>query len=105
MPQTDIKHEIAIRADAKKIHEALTTKQGLLGWNASHVSGDGTVGSEWILSYPGRPEFAWRVDRADDLTVSWTCTRGPGDSVGTTAEYTMRPVEGSRTRVFLTHGG
>lgn len=105
MPQTAIKHEIAIRADAKNVHEALTTRQGLLGWNTNHVSGEGTVGSEWILSYPGRCEFAWRVDRIDDLRVNWTCKRGPGDSVGTTVEYTLRQAEGDRTRVFLTYGG
>ena len=106
MPQTtQIKHEIALRAGAKKIHEALVTKQGLLGWNSSDVSGPGTIGSEWILRYPGGLEFAWHVDRADDLTVTWTCTRGPGNSVDTTAEYILKPLEDGRTRVFLTHAG
>jgi uncharacterized protein YndB with AHSA1/START domain len=102
---TKIQHEIALRAGAKKIYEALTTRQGLLGWNTSHVSGDGTVGSEWILSYGGDPDFAWRIDRADAGKVVWTCTRGPGDSVGTTVEYTVQPAEGGRTCVFLTHDG
>jgi hypothetical protein len=89
----------------KEIHEALTTRQGLLGRNTSHVAGDGNVRSEWILSYAGRPEFAWRVDQADDRRVIWTCTRGPRDSVGTTAEYILTPLEDRRTRVFLTHAG
>jgi hypothetical protein len=106
MPQTTkIKHEISIRADAKEIHEALATRQGLLGWISSNVTGQGTIGSEWIVSYPGGLEFAWRIDRTDDLTVNWTCTRGPGNSVGTTVEYTLKPLEDGRTRVFLNHAG
>jgi uncharacterized protein YndB with AHSA1/START domain len=106
MPQaTKIEQEIALRAGAKKIHEALVTKQGLLGWNSSDVSGPGTIDSEWILRYPGGVGFAWHVDRADDLTVFWTCARGPGNSVGTTVEYILKPLEDGRTRVFVTHAG
>jgi uncharacterized protein YndB with AHSA1/START domain len=100
-----IHHEIVVRGSAKKVHEALTTQQGLRGWNTSDVSGDGSVGSEWIMGYAGRPDFAWRVDRTDDHTIVWTCTRGPGDSVGTTAEYILKPLEDGRTRVLLTHAG
>jgi uncharacterized protein YndB with AHSA1/START domain len=106
MPQTAmIRHEIAVRADVKTVHEALTTRQGLLGWNTTQVTGDGTVGSEWILRYTGRPEFAWRIDRADDQKIVWTCSRGPGNSIGTTAEYVLQPLDDGRTRVFLTHDG
>jgi hypothetical protein len=79
MPQTtNLKHEIAFSVGVKQAREALTTRNGLLGWNTSHVAGDGAVGSEWVLSYPGRADFAWRVDRADDLAVTWTLHSGTG---------------------------
>jgi len=98
-------HEIALEADPAKIHVALTTSDGLRGWNTTEVEGNGAVGSEWVLRYGGRPEFAWRVDQADRNKVLWTCTRGPGDSVGTTAEYHLQSLDDGRTRVFFSHAG
>jgi Activator of Hsp90 ATPase homolog 1-like protein len=106
MPQAHaIQHEIAVRADPSKVHNAVATRDGLRGWNTSHVAGTGSVGTEWVLSYPGRPEFAWRVDRSDDHGVVWTCIRGPGDSVGTTVEYALTSLPDGRTRISLTHAG
>ena len=58
-----IEHEINVRAPASKVHDAIATHAGLQGWNTSRVTGDRAVGSEWILSYVGGPDFVWRVDR------------------------------------------
>lgn len=100
-----IEHEINVNAPASSIHEAIATPGGLQGWNTSRVTGEGAVGTEWILSYAGGPDFAWRVDRDDASGVLWTCTRGPGDSVGTTVEYVLAPTQDGRTRISLIHGG
>jgi hypothetical protein len=104
-PTAQLQHEIAVRGSVKQVLDALTTRHGLLGWNTSGVAGGGTVGSEWILKYADGPEFAWRVDQADEQKVVWTCTRGPGNSVGTTAEFVVKPIKDGRTRIFLTHAG
>jgi uncharacterized protein YndB with AHSA1/START domain len=100
-----IEHEINVKAPASTVHEAIATRAGLQGWNTSRVTGEGAVGTEWILSYAGGPDFAWRVDRDDASGVVWTCTRGPGDSVGTTVEYALAPTQDGRTRISLIHGG
>jgi uncharacterized protein YndB with AHSA1/START domain len=100
-----IEHEINVRAPASTVHDAIATRAGLQGWNTSRVTGDGAVGSEWILSYVGGPDFVWRVDRDDASGVRWTCTRGPGGSVGTTVEFALAPTQDGRTRISLTHGG
>ena len=105
MAKASIQHEIAIGANVDKVFEAITTQNGLRGWNTVNVEGDGKVGSEWTLRYSGRPEFAWRIDKSGDRSVSWTCTRGPGDSVGTVARYVLEPLPDGRTRVFFTHDG
>ena len=106
MPQTmKLQHEIAIRGNTKQVLEAVTTKRGLLGWNTSKVAGEGDVGTEWTLSYTGGPNFAWRVDRVYDRGTLWTCTRGPGDSVGTTTEFVLDRLPDGRTRLLLTHAG
>ncbi len=100
-----IDHEVAVRAVASTVRDAVATRDGLRGWNTSQVSGDGKVGSEWTLSYEGAPDFSWRVDRSDASGVLWTCTQGPGDSVGTRVEYILEDMPGGRTRISLKHGG
>lgn len=98
-------HELAVKATASSLHDAIATRDGLRGWNTSQVSGDGSLGSEWTLSYGGTLDFRWRVDRSDASGVLWTCTQGPGDSVGTTVEYAFASLPDGRTRVSLKHDG
>jgi uncharacterized protein YndB with AHSA1/START domain len=106
MPQPHaIEHEINVHANPAQVHRAISTSDGLRGWNTAQVTGDGSVGTEWVLGYSGGPEFAWRVDSSDESGVVWTCTRGPGDSVGTTASYALSPLPDGRTRISLTHTG
>ena len=100
-----LQHEIFIVADPARIEVALTTADGLRGWNTPLVDGNGEPGTEWVLRYPGRPEFAWRIDSSNAEEILWTCTKGPGDSVGTTAHFTFVPAADGRTRVRITHGG
>ncbi len=100
-----LKHEIYISADAAKIQKALSTREGLQGWNTPLVSGSGEVGTEWLLKYTDRPEFSWRIDRNDTAEIRWTCTKGPGDAVGTTADFTLTPGADGRTCVQVAHGG
>lgn len=100
-----LKHEIVISADPEKIRAVICTAEGLRGWNTPHVEGSGDVGSTWRLNYPGRPEFNWRIDLDEPEEIIWTCTKGPGDAVGTTARYVIEPLEGGRVRLRVTHGG
>lgn len=93
-----IDHELAVKAVASSVHDAIATRHGLRGGNTSQVTGDGKVGSEWTLSYEGAPDFSWRVDRSDASGVLWTCTQGPGDSVGTMVEYVFEDMPDGRTR-------
>jgi uncharacterized protein YndB with AHSA1/START domain len=103
MPEID--HEIKVSATPEQIFAALTTLDGVKGWHTPTASGTGAVGSEWIFGYTGHPEFGWEVTASDAPTrVVWRCTRGPGDSVGTTATFTMAPA-GTRTLLELQHGG
>ena len=100
-----IEHELTVTAAASSVHDAIATRDGLRGWNTSRVTGDGKAGSEWTLSYDGAPDFRWRVDRSDASGVAWTCTHGPGDSLGTTVQYVLTRMPDGRTRVSLRHDG
>ena len=100
-----LKHEIVISAGQERVREALSTADGLRGWNTAQVAGNGEPGSFWSLKYTGRPDFSWRIDRDDPHEILWTCTAGPGDAIGTTATFTFTPAADGRTQVRVTHGG
>lgn len=100
-----LKHEIFIAAVPEAVHTALTTSEGLKGWNTPSVAGTGAVGSSWTLHYAGRPDFTWRIDQDDPKRVFWTCTEGPGDATGTTADFTLAATDDGRTKVRVVHGG
>jgi uncharacterized protein YndB with AHSA1/START domain len=100
----EIDHEIRIAATQEKIYAALTTLDGVTGWHTPTATGTGEVGSEWVFSFADHPEFGWEVLESSPNRVVWRCTRGPGDSVGTTATFTLSPL-GERTLVELQHAG
>ena len=101
----DIDHEIKIAATSERVFAALTTPEGVKSWHNPIVAGDGAVGSEWVFSFADHPEFGWEVVSSESPErVVWRCTRGPGDSVGTTATFTL-VAAGERTLLELQHSG
>lgn len=103
MPEID--HEIKIAATPEKVFTALTTLDGVKGWHTPTATGTGEVGSEWVFSFADHPAFGWEITASDAPgRVVWRCARGPGDSVGTTATFTVTPT-GARTLLELRHAG
>jgi uncharacterized protein YndB with AHSA1/START domain len=103
MPEID--HELKIDAPPERVYEALTTLEGVKGWHNPSVSGSGEIGSEWVFAFADHPEFGWEVTAsAPPSRVVWRCTRGPGDSVGTTATFSIGAI-GERSVVELQHAG
>lgn len=101
-----IDHELKISATPEQVFEALTTPTGVKGWHTPSVTGSGAVGSEWVFSFADHPDFGWAVVTSDAPSrVEWRCTRGPGDSVGTTATFLLCSTADGRTLVEHTHGG
>jgi uncharacterized protein YndB with AHSA1/START domain len=102
----DIDHEINIAATPDQVFAALSTLAGVRAWHAPNAEGTGEVGSEWVFPFADHPEFGWEVTESDAPSkVVWRCTRGPGDSVGTTATFTVRSTADGRALVELTHAG
>ena len=103
MPEID--HELKIDAPPERVYAALTTLEGVKGWHNPTVTGSGEVGTEWVFSFAEHPEFGWEVTASDAPSrVVWRCTRGPGDSGGTTATFTVAAA-GARTLLELQHAG
>ena len=101
----EIDHELKISASPQQVFDALATVDGLRGWHTPGASGTGEVGSEWVFPFADHPEFGWEITESDPPNrVVWRCTRGPGDSVGTTATFTIVDVDG-RSLLELQHAG
>lgn len=101
MPQ--LEHETTIGAPAPEVWRALTTVEGLRGWQTPGATGDGTA---WAFAYAGHPSFTWRVDeQSAPERLVWTCTDGPGTAPGTTASFRLTELPDGRTRVEVVHGG
>lgn len=104
MPAID--HQINISGSPEQVFDALSTLDGVQGWNTPNASGTGAVGSEWTFAFADHPEFGWEITASDaPRSLAWRCSRGPGDSVGTTATFTVVPASDGRTVVELTHAG
>lgn len=102
----EIEHEIKIDASPEKVFDALTTPDGVKAWHNPGAEGSGEVGSTWVFGFADHPEFAWDVVYSDAPSqVVWRCVRGPGDSVGTTATFTLSPTEDGRTLLEHVHAG
>jgi uncharacterized protein YndB with AHSA1/START domain len=101
----EIDHEIKIDATPERVYAALTTLDGVKGWHNPTVTGSGEVGIEWVFVFADHPEFGWEVTASDAPSrVVWRCTRGPGDSVGTRATFTIAAAD-NRTLLELQHSG
>lgn len=98
-------HEISIDAPVARVVECLTTEAGLRGWNTGRASGSGQVGGAWRLDYGNGVVFTWKVEAASPDRIAWLCTAGPGDSVGTRAEYRLSARPDGKTRVEFAHDG
>jgi uncharacterized protein YndB with AHSA1/START domain len=104
MPTID--HEIRIAAPADRVFTALSTLAGMRAWHTPNAEGGGGVGSTWVFPFADHPEFAWEVVASEAPTeVVWRCVRGPGDSVGTTATFTLSELEDGRTLLEHVHAG
>ena len=102
----DIDHEIKIAAPPEQVFAALTSASGLRSWLTADVSGTGEPGTEWRFGFGERPEFRWRVAAAEPVRhLVWECTRGPGDSVGTSMTLDLAPTDDGRTLLTCSHAG
>lgn len=105
MSSHSLRHAVNIEADSAKVHDALTTLDGLKGWTGAEVSGGGKVGAQWSLKYASGPTFVWEITEHDTGKIVWKCVKGPGDSVGTTATFEIGKTPHGRVHLTFAHAG
>jgi uncharacterized protein YndB with AHSA1/START domain len=102
----EISHEIRISGTPEAVYDALTTIDGVRSWQTPNAEGTGAVGTEWVFTFTGRPQFVWEItESAAPSTVQWRCVEGPGDSPGTTATFGIEALDDGRTLLTLHHAG
>lgn len=100
-----IDHELAVKAVASSVHDAIATRHGLRGGNTSQVTGDGKVGSEWTLSYEGAPDFSWRVTVATRRACCGPARRVQATRSAPWWNTYLRTCRTGERAISLKHGG
>ena len=103
----DIRHRVGITgATAAQAYEALATTGGLAGWWTRTVDGDPAVGGDLKFYFEGsEPGAVMRVTGlVPGQRVSWQCTGGPDEWVGTTLSFDLAEADGE-TVVMFTQAG
>jgi uncharacterized protein YndB with AHSA1/START domain len=102
----DIIHRIGIKSPAAEIYKALTSLGGLAGWWTEEVQGDEQTG--------GKIEFTFRSDTGEikgkmvmevqelnnQKSVSWRCTEGPDEWIGTDITFDLAEEDNQTTLIF-----
>jgi uncharacterized protein YndB with AHSA1/START domain len=101
--------EIAIEAPCRRVFEALTSLEGLVGWWASSATGSGSPGAKFELGFAGLDEvITWRVDTVvAPSSVAWTCLSHTGlpDWDGTKVVFELSEPDTALTVLKFRHIG
>src|SRR5260370_7795490 len=85
-----ISHAIRIRAPRAQVYEALSTRDGISGWNTPDLEGDVAQGREFTLRYGDGESFRWKVTKLNNgPAVSWECVSGPEAAAASTVSYDL----------------
>lgn len=93
----DILHRISIDASTERVHELITTTDGISRWwtgrplEGNAESDEPTAVMQVVTQIP--EEITWRVDE------------GPEPWVGTRITFALRPNGDARTTLLFTHAG
>ena len=100
----DIRHRVGVYASQKKVYETVSTIAGLSQWWTRDVRGDADKQLEFYFG-GDKPGAVMRVaERVPFERVVWECVDGPGEWVGTTLTFDLRPgPKEEETVVKFTH--
>jgi len=95
----DILHRVGINAKPERVHESLTTIEGLRGWWVSETKGDAKPGGTIDFGF-----CAMKVLEATPQRVRWRCISGPPEWVGTEVTFDLAWKD-EQTIVLFKHAG
>lgn len=85
----NIRHRMLIGVSAEKIHNALTTQDGLSAWWTPDVRAKAEQGS--IARFGFGPVYVkeMKITELSPRSVAWTCQKGAQEWVGTTISFKL----------------
>lgn len=104
----DIIHRIGIKAPLSKVYAALSTIEGVAGWWTRETSGESKPGGGVKVRFrsPSGDEKGYMefdvVKLAPNREISWRCTSGPTEWIGTDVTFALAQ-EGEQTLILFGH--
>ena len=103
----DIIHRIGIKAPLAQVYAALTTVEGVAGWWTEETTGEGKLGGPFNVLFrnPSGAEIgkmAFEMRKLDTDKVSWHCTSGPSEWLGTDVTFDLTQ-SGEDTQLVFGH--
>ncbi|MEV6303379.1 SRPBCC domain-containing protein [Actinoplanes sp. NPDC051861] len=100
----DILHRIGVRTpDPSKVHEALSTVDGLAAWWTEDTKGSTEVGGTLEFRFAAGG-FDMEVVESAPSRISWNVVGGPDEWIGTNIHWDLRQ-DGDWTVVLFKHEG
>jgi uncharacterized protein YndB with AHSA1/START domain len=101
----DILHLVGIEAPARRVYQAIASKEGLAGWWTEKVSGDGHLGGVLVFRFDNYGENDMKVvELVPDRRVGWECVRGAPEWIGTKLTFALEESNGETTVLFAQRG-
>jgi uncharacterized protein YndB with AHSA1/START domain len=102
----DIFHEHTFAAPPERLHDAITTEDGLAAFWTDQTTAEPVVGSTatFVFGPDAHTRFDMRIDAIQPDRVDWTCTDGPDEWRGTRLRWLLTPADGG-TKLRFEHLG
>jgi uncharacterized protein YndB with AHSA1/START domain len=101
-----IRHRVGIDAPPERLHDALTTLDGLASWWTRDVEGDPSEGGKLTFSFgEGRTVDVEVVTVDLPRQVVWRCIGGPDEWLDATFRFDLAPGADGETVVLFQHEG
>lgn len=101
----DILHRISIDAAPERVHELITSPDGIERWWTGHtVGGEGGGGRKLEFFFGGSdPAAVAEVTEDGPDRIVWHFIDGPPDWLDTDVTFTVRPTEEGNTTLLFSH--
>ena len=103
-----IAHRISIAAAPARVHELLTSSDGIgRWWTGRPVDGDTAVGARFGLYFGAadQPAAVMRVTTDTPRRVAWRCEEGPADWRNTEIAFELKDAPDGGTTLLFAHTG
>ena len=102
----DILHRISIDAPRDRVHDLVTTTEGIgRWWSGRPAEGDPSVGGSFSVFFvdSDTATATFTLDSSTPAEVVWRVTDGPESWIGTAITFDLRPAGDTSTTLLFTH--